>query len=102
MPSTPAAVIPSSVMSPSATLKPANNIVASLGIGMQALSERHQDEDPDQTDLVDEIDREIDDRVGQQTVSRGGNMEAAGVEKRTCEPLAAGPAPLTETLPFRS
>ena len=43
-PSTPAAVIPSSVRSPSSTLKPANSIVASLGIRMLALHE-HQQED---------------------------------------------------------
>ena len=38
LPSTPAAVMPSRVRSPSSTLKPANSIVASLGIGMLALS----------------------------------------------------------------
>ncbi len=37
-PRTPAAVIPSRVRSPSSTLKPANSMVASLGIGMFALS----------------------------------------------------------------
>ena len=36
-PATPAAITPNRVRSPSLTLKPANSIVASLGIGMQAL-----------------------------------------------------------------
>src|SRR6266487_1713740 len=38
LPSTPAATIPIRVRLPCETLNPANNIVASLGIGMQALS----------------------------------------------------------------
>ena len=37
-PSTPAATMPKRVMFPSDTLKPANSMIASLGIGMQALS----------------------------------------------------------------
>ena len=36
MPSTPAATIPIRVSSPLETLKPANSMIASLGIGMQA------------------------------------------------------------------
>ena len=36
-PASPARVIPSRVWSPLWTLKPANSITASLGIGMQAL-----------------------------------------------------------------
>src|SRR2546423_5431070 len=37
-PSTPAATMPKRVMFPSDTLNPANNMIASLGIGMQPLS----------------------------------------------------------------
>jgi hypothetical protein len=36
LPRTPAATIPKSVSSPLETAKPANNMIASLGIGMQA------------------------------------------------------------------
>ena len=36
MPSTPAATTPNRVRSPLETLKPANSMIASLGIGMQA------------------------------------------------------------------
>ena len=36
MPSTPAATIPTRVSSPLETVKPANSMIASLGIGMQA------------------------------------------------------------------
>ena len=38
LPSTPAATIPNIVRLPSLTLNPANSMIASLGIGMQALS----------------------------------------------------------------
>ena len=46
LPARPARVIPSRVWSPLETLKPANSITASLGIGMQARARRHQQEDP--------------------------------------------------------
>ena len=47
------------------TLKPANSIVASDGIGMQALSATISDEDPGQAELVDHVDGELDERVRQ-------------------------------------
>ena len=63
-PASPASVMPNSVWSPLETLKPANSITASLGIGMQA-ARRHQQEDPGQAGVVDDVDAEVDDRAGQ-------------------------------------
>ena len=58
------------------TLKPANNIVASLGIGMQALLEEHEHEDPGQAHRVDHVDGEVHDRVRQ---SASGSTERSRV-----------------------
>ena len=52
--------------SPSETLKPANSIVASDGIGMHALSATISSEDPGQAELVDHVDGELDERVGEE------------------------------------
>ena len=50
-------------MSPVETLKPANSIVASLGIGMQALSSTIRMKTPITPDGVDEVGGDVDDRV---------------------------------------
>ena len=50
--------------SPFETLKPANSIVASLGIGMQALSSSIRTKTPGRPRSADDVDREVDDRVG--------------------------------------
>ena len=48
---------------PSETLKPANSMVASLGIGMQALSSVISTKTPATPDGVDEVGGGVDDRV---------------------------------------
>ena len=64
MAATPTNVAMNSEYSPSATLKPANSIVASEGIGRQALSPTIKQEDAEQAHLVDDVDGEVDDRIG--------------------------------------
>ena len=68
MPSTPAATTPNSVSSPSETLKPANSMIASLGIGMQALSSVISTNTPAGPASIDEVGRRIDDWVEEASV----------------------------------
>ena len=48
---------------PRETLKPANSIVASLGIGMHALSSSMSTKTPGRPEVADDVGRELDDRV---------------------------------------
>ena len=59
----PTAVAANRLYSPLETLKPANSIVASLGIGMHALSSEHQEEDSREPHRVHDVHGRVDDRV---------------------------------------
>ena len=75
MPSTPAAVAANRLYSPFETLKPANSIVASLGMGMQALSSSIRTKTPGSPSASTDVDRELDDRVrerGERRIMSGG------------------------------
>ena len=91
------ATTPSSVWSPLETLKPANSITASLGIGMQALPAAISRKTPASPVLFDHVDAEIDDRAGRR-VGRWRGMEqcsesGASVERGagTATKLASAP-----------
>ena len=60
----PTATAANSEYSPSDTLKPANSIVASLGMGMQADSRVISTKMPSSPSGVDDVDGELDDGVG--------------------------------------
>ena len=60
----PVATTANSEYSPRATLNPANRNVVSDGIGMHALSATIRMKIPGRPMSVDDIDRELDDRVG--------------------------------------
>ena len=64
MATVPVATTANSEYSPRATLKPANRNVASDGIGMHALSATIRTKMPGQAEGVDDVDREVDERVG--------------------------------------
>ena len=96
LPSTPAATIPNRVRSPFETLKPANSMIASLGIGMQALSSVISTKTParpaQSMKSVAALTIGVDDSGGEQghwQAGRRGRQAESGRSRNTAAPVAS-------------